>query len=63
MPLIVHIEADVPLDDWMTKEQWEVEFNKDLPALVEDLLMDDPTSFLDAAGGLASIVKSAEWRD
>ena len=63
MPLIVHIEADVVLDEtWLTKAEWECWYKDDLRSFAEELLGEDPLAFLEQTGGVMHIV-SVRWED
>ena len=58
----VIIEKTVILSEWCDKEAWDDVFKNDQPAFIE-FLEEDCMSFLEECGGLAGIIKSAEWID
>jgi len=63
MGLRIYIKHYIDLgDSWMGKEDFESDYADNLPALIE-LLQEDYGAVLDDAGGLETLVQSAEWRE
>ena len=57
----VKIEATVKLGDiWCDKLTWDEIFEGDLNGFIA-LLQEDWSSFIEEAGGLESLIKSAKW--
>jgi len=63
MGLVVKLSKDVELSDiWSDRKDYEACYKDNLPALLE-LLEEDILSFIDEAGGLASIVTASYWKE